>query len=197
MPIIKRYSNRKLYDTAAKRYITLEGVADLIRQGAEVQVTDHETGEDITALVQAQTILELEKKLKGGLPGAVLNNLIRAGSDTLNQLREALNPEDTAPSVDAEIERRIQSLIGRGELDQQEGLRLLALLIEAGQTPPPATPLADAELEQTLRERGIPSRQDWQQLLARIDALNAEIDQLTPARPSRRARSPRKNGKRK
>ena len=68
MPVIKRYSNRKLYNTQAKRYITLEGIADLIRQGGDVHVVDHETGDDITALIQAQTILELERKLKGGLP---------------------------------------------------------------------------------------------------------------------------------
>ncbi|MGD8735253.1 MAG: polyhydroxyalkanoate synthesis regulator DNA-binding domain-containing protein, partial [Anaerolineae bacterium] len=54
MTRIKRYPNRKLYDTEAKQYITLEGIAALIRQGNEVQVIDHATGEDLTALTLTQ-----------------------------------------------------------------------------------------------------------------------------------------------
>ena len=49
MIIVKRYPNRKLYNTSAKQYITLEGVAQLIRDGEEVQIVDHATGEDLTA----------------------------------------------------------------------------------------------------------------------------------------------------
>ena len=45
MPIVKRYPNRKLYDTEAKQYVTLEGIAELIRQGQEVHVVDNATGE--------------------------------------------------------------------------------------------------------------------------------------------------------
>ena len=62
MVTIKRYPNRKLYNTEAKQYITLEGVADLIRQGAEIQVVDHASGEDLTALTLTQITLEQEKK---------------------------------------------------------------------------------------------------------------------------------------
>ena len=62
MPLIKRYANRKLYDTESKRYITLEGIAEMIRQQQDVKVIDHETGEDITALTQAQIIFEQERK---------------------------------------------------------------------------------------------------------------------------------------
>jgi polyhydroxyalkanoate synthesis repressor PhaR len=57
MPLIKRYPNRKLYDTEAKSYITLEGVAALIRNGEDVQVIDHESGEDLTTLTLTQIIL--------------------------------------------------------------------------------------------------------------------------------------------
>ncbi|MGB8646193.1 MAG: polyhydroxyalkanoate synthesis regulator DNA-binding domain-containing protein [Anaerolineae bacterium] len=189
MPIIKRYSNRKLYDTQAKRYITLEGVAKLIRKGQEVQVTDHETGEDITALVQAQTILELEKKLKGGLPGTVLTHLIRAGNDTLSQMRQALMPREDADRVNAEIERRIRVLVKQGALEAGEGKRILELLVGAGEAVT-AEPLDEAELLRRLQEQGIPTKQDWQALLQRIDALNAEMEQLAPRPPPRRAAKP-------
>ena len=71
MPLIKRYANRKLYDTESKRYITLDGIAEMIRQQQDVKVVDHETGEDITALTQAQIIFEQERKLRSGIPRTV------------------------------------------------------------------------------------------------------------------------------
>ncbi|MGD8806379.1 MAG: polyhydroxyalkanoate synthesis regulator DNA-binding domain-containing protein, partial [Chloroflexota bacterium] len=61
MILIKRYPNRKLYNTEAKQYVTLEGIAELIRQGQEVQITDHQTGEDLTAVTLTQIIFEQEK----------------------------------------------------------------------------------------------------------------------------------------
>ncbi|MBP7044934.1 MAG: pesticidal protein Cry15Aa, partial [Chloroflexi bacterium] len=45
MPVIKRYPNRKLYDTEAKKYITLDGIAELIRKGEDIRVVDHTTDE--------------------------------------------------------------------------------------------------------------------------------------------------------
>ena len=87
MPVIKRYPNRKLYDTEAKQYITLDGIAGLIREGQEVSVIDHATGEDLTAVTLTQIIFEQEKKRKGFLPQTVLTGLIQAGGDTMSTLR--------------------------------------------------------------------------------------------------------------
>jgi polyhydroxyalkanoate synthesis repressor PhaR len=90
MPIIKRYPNRKLYDTEAKRYVTLETITQMIHDGQDVQVVDHETGEDLTNLTLSQIIFEQEKKGSGILPRSLLTNLVRAGGDTLDQVRRAL-----------------------------------------------------------------------------------------------------------
>lgn len=79
MVIIKRYPNRKLYNTETKKYITLDGIADLIREGEEVQVLDHATGEDLTALSLSQILFEREKKSAGFLPHSVLTSLVQAG----------------------------------------------------------------------------------------------------------------------
>jgi polyhydroxyalkanoate synthesis repressor PhaR len=177
MSVIKRYSNRKLYDTQAKRYVTLEGIAELIRNGEEVQVVDHETGDDITGLIQAQTIFELERKLKGGLPRSVLTNLIRASSDTLSQLRGALTPANWKARVDAEIERRVHSLVDHGLLPEVEGLTLLEGLLAAGE-PDPCVGVSEQELERALQERGVPQRADLERLRDQVQALAAELDQL-------------------
>ncbi len=79
MSVIKRYPNRKLYNTSSKQYITLEGIADMIRNGEEVQILDHNTGEDLTALTLTQIIFEQEKKQGGFLPRSVLTGLVQAG----------------------------------------------------------------------------------------------------------------------
>ena len=73
MPIIKRYPNRKLYDTEAKRYVTLETITQMIHEGQEVQVVDHETGEDLTNLTLSQIIFEQEKKGGGAAAPFVID----------------------------------------------------------------------------------------------------------------------------
>jgi len=59
---IKRYSNRKLYDTQDKQYVTLGDVAGFVRNGEEVKVTDHVSGADLTSVTLAQIIFEEEKR---------------------------------------------------------------------------------------------------------------------------------------
>jgi len=90
MPIIKRYPNRKLYNTQTKQYISLQGIAELIYQGEEVQVIDHATSEDVSALTLTQILLELEKRHSGFLSHTILTYLIRAGNDRLSTLQRYL-----------------------------------------------------------------------------------------------------------
>ncbi|MFN2451522.1 MAG: polyhydroxyalkanoate synthesis regulator DNA-binding domain-containing protein [Candidatus Dormibacteria bacterium] len=63
--VLKKYSNRKLYDTRSKRYITLDGVAELLRRGDEVQVVDRSTGDDITAVTLSQVLVDASRQGPG------------------------------------------------------------------------------------------------------------------------------------
>ncbi len=179
MIIIKRYPNRKLYDTSVKRYITLEGIADLIREGQEVQVQDHLTGEDLTAVTLTQIIFEQEKKNSGFLPRSVLTGLVKAGGDTLANLRRSLaSPLEMLHHVDEEIERRVSHLIKQGELAEEEGYRLLEkLAAQSGRFLGKAT-LSEAEIEQYLTARGVPTREDLQALSEQLDALAAALEAM-------------------
>lgn len=60
--VIKRYANRKLYDTHASRYVTLHQLADLVREGEEIQIVDNTTKEDLTNVTLAQILYEQQKK---------------------------------------------------------------------------------------------------------------------------------------
>jgi polyhydroxyalkanoate synthesis repressor PhaR len=78
MRTIKRYSNRKLYDTKARHYVTLADVASFVRQGDDVQVTDYVTSADLTAQTLAQIIFEEEKK-SPRIGADVLRKIIQVG----------------------------------------------------------------------------------------------------------------------
>ena len=78
--VIKKYSNRRLYDSAKKKYITLEDISDLIKSGKEIQVIDTQTKEDITKLILIQTILENEKNKEDILPASFLHSIIKYGN---------------------------------------------------------------------------------------------------------------------
>jgi polyhydroxyalkanoate synthesis repressor PhaR len=129
MPVIKRYANRKLYDTDSKRYVTLEDLADFIREGEEVRVVDHVSGEDLTSTTLLQVIFEEQKKIGGLLPQVFLTRLIRAGGDTVTSLRSRLTSLDPFLVVDDEIRRRLKALVEAGKLSQEESARLRDLLV--------------------------------------------------------------------
>ena len=82
--LIKRYANRKLYNTETSRYITLKGIAELIEHGEEVRVIDNETGEDITSVALSQILVDNERTQRSGaVPRGVLSDLIQKSGDAL------------------------------------------------------------------------------------------------------------------
>ncbi|MBK8985259.1 MAG: pesticidal protein Cry15Aa [Chloroflexi bacterium] len=180
MPVIKRYPNRKLYDTEAKKYITLDGIAELIRHGEEVRVVDHITEEDLTAVTLTQIIFEQEKKSSGFLPTAVLTGLVQAGGQTVNTLRRSLtSPLDLFNHVDQEIDKRLQSLTERGDMAKEEASRLREkLLSDPARIAEEKFSATATEIEKIVRARGIPTRDEVQTLITQLDELAGKIESL-------------------
>ncbi len=180
MPLIKRYPNRKLYDTEAKQYITLEGIAVLIRRGEEVSVIDHATGEDLTTLTLTQIIVELEKKQIGMVPRSVLAGLIQAGGERLSALQRTLaSPLNSLIQFDEEIRRRIQVLVHRGELSEGEGQNLIDQILDQTITAGRSQQVSDEDIERVLIQHQIPTRQDLQQLYDQLEQLSTKLDELS------------------
>jgi len=101
--VIKRYSNRKLYDTKDSKYVTLLEIADKVREGEDIQVIDNASKEDKTEVTLALIISEELKTQPRGIPQSTLKSLIRErGEKWLNQLREGpigkLMPKDAEDS---------------------------------------------------------------------------------------------------
>ena len=84
--LVKRYSNRKLYDTTESRYVTLDEIARWVRAGEDVKITENENGEDLTAVTFAQIILEGERKKSGLLSLGLMRELIQHGEAALHNI---------------------------------------------------------------------------------------------------------------
>jgi polyhydroxyalkanoate synthesis repressor PhaR len=84
--VIKRYTNRKLYDTVESRYVTLDEIAEMIKQGVEVKIIDNRSKEDLTSVTLAQIIFEEEKRQKSFLPLQAMRNIIQSGGESITQL---------------------------------------------------------------------------------------------------------------
>ena len=106
--LIKKYANRKLYDTQTSRYITLEGIADLVRDGHEIKVVDRDTSQDLTQVILSQIVLSEEKRGPARLVDAGADAIHERGQALLDYVRKTLNvPGD----IVNQVERR------RGDLE--------------------------------------------------------------------------------
>jgi polyhydroxyalkanoate synthesis repressor PhaR len=83
--IVKRYANRKLYDTERSCYVTLDDISAMITAGDEVKVIDNKSGEDLTSVTLAQIIFETEKK-KSFMPLGLLRDLIQNPGDSIQDM---------------------------------------------------------------------------------------------------------------
>jgi polyhydroxyalkanoate synthesis repressor PhaR len=82
--LLKKYANRRLYDTHQSAFVSLSQVADMIKQGREIEIRDDKTGEDVTAFILTQIVLEEVKKKTLLLPVSLLSLLIRYGDSALS-----------------------------------------------------------------------------------------------------------------
>ncbi len=137
--IIKRYANRKLYDTQHSRYVTLEQISEMIRVGDDVKIVDNKTKEDLTTVTLAQIIFEEEKKQRSFLPLGAMRNIIQNGGEWI-----------------AEAQRKVQAILpGKRRDDAAE------TATEVGPTAQ-AAPAAHADEGTALKRReSVAALREW------------------------------------
>lgn len=86
--LLKKYPNRRLYDTERSAYVTLVQISDLIKAGRQVEVIDAKTGEDVTAFILTQIVLEEARNKNALLPAPLLHLIIRYGENMLSEFFE-------------------------------------------------------------------------------------------------------------
>jgi polyhydroxyalkanoate synthesis repressor PhaR len=122
--LIKKYANRKLYDTRTSRYITLEGIAELVRDGHEIKVVDRENGHDLTQVILSQIVLSEEKRGPARLVDAGGEAIHERGQALLDYVRKTLNmPAD----LRNQMERRRGDLEGIADEAIERTLRRLRI----------------------------------------------------------------------
>ena len=174
--IIKRYRNRKLYNTESKRYITLDEIAELIKAQADIQVIENDTGNDITATTLSQIIFETEKNQAGELPINLLFSLIQSGGKRIEDIRKNIfHSLNFSHHFDRELSRRIDALVEADELSRKDGERLLTQLLAQS----PKTEIifnVEDRIVEFLKESQIPTRDDIQSLVKQIDTLSLMVE---------------------
>jgi len=118
--LIKKYANRKLYDTHTSRYITLDGISQLVREGQEIQVVERDSGRDLTGLILSQIVVGEEKRTgpEEGVEhahdrGQALFDYLRrtlSGPAAIVSSRVERGRMDLEDLIDAAVERALERL---------------------------------------------------------------------------------------
>ena len=107
--VIKRYANRKLYDTVQSCYVTLDDIADMIKEGQEIRILDNKSKEDLTAVTFAQIIFEEEKKV-AKMPLMLLREIIQNSGDAIGEfLQKKLH--DPVSQIRGDVEKHVSVLV--------------------------------------------------------------------------------------
>jgi polyhydroxyalkanoate synthesis repressor PhaR len=176
--VIKRYTNRKLYDTVESRYVTLEEIAEMVKAGAEVRIVDNRTKEDLTSVTLAQIIFEEEKK-SSKMSLRTLKALIRHGGERAHQFVEDTQAElrDRVEGLRQAAETRVQTLLTKGQATGDRAKDLVA-----------ASQEAVAQFQRRVDERvraavegmsNLPDiKRDLQQIASRLDEIDRRLKDL-------------------
>lgn len=186
MKVIKRYPNRKLYDTEEKKYVSLPEIREFVKRGLEIQVLDNETGEDLTGMTLSQILYEQEKSQAGFLPPSLLVDLVRAGGTRVAEslrrlagtglgkgsgvgktLRRVLGKSDQPPLSSAEPD--LESIPGGEPEDHAEGSWL------------------EERVQGVVDRLGLATKSDLDEVARLVTTLEDRLDELLVSRSGRKS----------
>lgn len=165
--IIKRYPNRKLYDTDQSSYITLDQIEQMVRGGEELRIVDNTSGEDITKATLAHIIFEHEKSHPDGLPLNTLRGIIQSGEEFINRLQSPVT------QFREEFRRKAEAI--------EEGSRAVREFVESTQR---SVDEMQTRIDDRLRDAvdqitHIPEmKREMREIQGRISGMQTRIDQL-------------------
>lgn len=179
--IIKRYPNRKLYDTEESRYVNLDELAVMIREGLDVRVLDHKSGEDMTGMVLAQIIYEEEKNKQRTMPAEVMKRIIQFGEQSVGSWMGKLfaSAEHPLQTIREDVEAQVRKLVEKGQLTRDEANRFLKEWIDdtAQNIEEWQTKVDERVIEVFDKVTGIPTlRQHFEELIDRLDLMEKRLD---------------------
>lgn len=182
MHLIKKYANRKLYDTTDKRYLTMDQLSELIKGGAEVAIVDNETGRDLTASIVMQLLArEKDEDVADTVPPGFLMQMLRKGRGTLfgyGKKYVSLWQNAFMMSKD-EIEKLISSLVRNRELSEAEGNNLKEeMLSVTSNLKAWILQNIDSRLADALKRMNLATREQVVELSEKVDELDRKVRDL-------------------
>jgi polyhydroxyalkanoate synthesis repressor PhaR len=162
---IKKYANRRLYDTESSSYITLDRLAEMVREGREFEVVDAKTGEDITRQVLTQIIVDEESRGSTMLPINFLKQLIGLYGNSMQNFV----PQYLEAAMDAfqRNQNAVRDAFG-GNMFADIAKRNMAMFEDASRA-----------FSGKQKSEGKPASSDVDQLKAELAALQAKVDKLS------------------
>jgi polyhydroxyalkanoate synthesis repressor PhaR len=181
--LIKRYANRKLYNTDTSRYITLKGIAELLDGGDEVRVIDNETGEDITSVALSQILVD-SKRTNTSPPDNLLSQIFVRGGDVLYEaLRRGV---DDATDNIGEFQDRMRRMMkgdeqvgDPGDGESKEPRHGLGEWLEKAS--PDLEHLVQRAVERVFRMLDLPRRTDVETLNRNLERVASAVETLEKA----------------
>jgi polyhydroxyalkanoate synthesis repressor PhaR len=186
--LIRRYGNRKLYEPAAARYVTIDDLGRWVAGGGDLEVRDQRSGDDITSQVLAQILLEGLRQSTARIPRQVLTRLVRLAASPRTRWGDWPDPHEVAARAWDETERIVGHLLARGRLTLEDALSLREDLGDAVHR---LVTDAQTGVEHRLRAvLGPQASAPLGGLRSRLDTLEAYLD--SPSPPRARAAKPRR-----
>ncbi len=176
---IKKYANRKLYDTTDKKYISRTRLSELIKQGKDIIIIDNETGEDLTASIVSNLIATTRGKAGGTVSSGVLIQLFRKGGNALTDYAKRYVSfwQRSFTMAEDEIDDMVKKLVKSKEISTSEGTRLKREIM--GFTTSLKEWISDAidkRLKEVLAATNLATKDQVSQLNARIKTLEKKLE---------------------
>jgi len=189
---IKKYANRKLYDTTDKKYISRKRLSELIKQGEDIVIIDNETGEDLTASIVSSLIATTRGKAGGTVSSGVLIQLFRKGGNALTDYAKRYVSfwQKSFTMAEDEIDDMVKKLVKNKEISTSEGTRLKKEIM--GFTTSLKGWISDAidkRLKEVLSATNLATKDHVSQLNSRIQVLEKKLEKFEKiqAREKKRA----------
>ena len=177
--LIKRYANRKLYNTETSRYITLKGISELIEAGREVRVIDNQSGEDITNVALSQILVDSERR-GDEIPKSLLSDLFERGGDALyGALRRGMG--DATDGLD-DLRHNLRRLVNPKDAERLGDWIALAT--------PDLDHVVQNAVERVFKLLDLPRRSDIEALNQNLKRVADAVDRLESARRTSRDDDP-------
>jgi polyhydroxyalkanoate synthesis repressor PhaR len=183
--VIKKYANRRLYDTSSSQYVTLDYVRELVKSGRDFTVVDAKSGEDLTHGVLSQIIFEEEARGENLLPLPFLRQLIQYYGDSLQSVVPSYLEAtmDAFSSQQEEMRERftgtLQSPQAIMEAFQDQSRRNMEMFGQAMQMFAPFVPGTGATERPAEPDTKPDETEDLEAMRAELDAMRAKIDKLS------------------